>query len=425
MFRQLLSLVENAVQCRSGTEAPARQARRCRQVRPTIEALERREVPTVTLVNPGNQLNFDGDQVSVANSASDSGGGTPTFSATGLPGGLSIDSSTGTIEGTVATNADANGPYTVTITASDANGSASQAVIWDVGYPVGAVNPGDQTSYVDNSQVTLPIHATDAAGGTPTFSATGLPTGLTIDSATGMISGAITSNGGATTTYSTTVTAGDGTYSASTSFQWIVNNVVVFTHTSDQTNNNGDQVSLHVYASDANNATLTFSAADLPDGLTINQSTGLISGTIATAADSNYSTTATITATDGTYTATQMFSWAVNDPVSVTNPGAQSNIDGDTVSMQVYASDTTSGTLTYGRPVATRPQHRRAKWRHLGNDQQWVGQGQSVRVHGHGQRRHLQYHRGVCVVCLRSKRRTHSGDVYGQYAGRHPRGQSA
>jgi hypothetical protein len=299
------------------------------------------------MVSPGNQQNFDGDQVSLAISANDSAGGTLGYSATGLPGGLSIDSGTGTISGTIATNADANGPYTVTITASDTNGSASQTVIWDVGYPVGAVNPGDQTSYVDNSQVTLPVQATDAAGGTLTFSATGLPTGLAIDSATGVISGTIASSGGATTTYSTTVTAGDGTYSASTSFQWIVNNPVVFKPTSAQTNNNGDQVSLQISATDANSATLTFSATDLPDGLTISQSTGLISGTIATAPDSNYSTNATITATDGTYTATETVSWTVNDPVSVTNPGPQNNVDGDQVSMQVYASDAHTGTLTY------------------------------------------------------------------------------
>ena len=44
--------------------------------------------------------------------------GTPTFTATNLPTGLSISSS-GKITGTIAAGAAAKGPYKVTITATD------------------------------------------------------------------------------------------------------------------------------------------------------------------------------------------------------------------------------------------------------------------------------------------------------------------
>ncbi len=82
------------------------------------------------------------------------------------------------------------------------------------GTPVVA-NPGNQTSTVGTA-VTLNNSAT---GGTPpyTWSATGLPPGLSINSGTGQITGTPTTAG----TYSTTVTASGG----SASFSWTVNPV--------------------------------------------------------------------------------------------------------------------------------------------------------------------------------------------------------
>lgn len=47
------------------------------------------------------------------------GSSTVTFSATGLPGGLSINENTGVISGVPASGANANSPYTVSVTASD------------------------------------------------------------------------------------------------------------------------------------------------------------------------------------------------------------------------------------------------------------------------------------------------------------------
>ncbi len=50
-------------------------------------------------------------------------------------------------------------------------------------------NPGNQTGTVGTA-VSLQIHATDSASGqTLTYSATGLPAGLSINSSTGLISG--------------------------------------------------------------------------------------------------------------------------------------------------------------------------------------------------------------------------------------------
>ena len=84
---------------------------------------------TVTVSNPGNQSSTVGTAVSLPLSAS--GGTAPyTWSATGLPAGLSINSGTGTISGTPTTAATSN----VTVTAQDSTGkSGSASFSWTVG----------------------------------------------------------------------------------------------------------------------------------------------------------------------------------------------------------------------------------------------------------------------------------------------------
>jgi hypothetical protein len=79
--------------------------------------------------------------------------------------------------------------------------------------------PGTQTSK-KGTAVSLPIHATDSAPGQKlTYSATGLPAGLAINSATGLISGAPTTLG----SFSVKVTVKDTTgASGSTAFGWII-----------------------------------------------------------------------------------------------------------------------------------------------------------------------------------------------------------
>jgi len=85
---------------------------------------------------------------------------------------------------------------------------------------VTVTNPGNQTGTVGTS-TSLQIRATDSASGqTLTYSAAGLPAGLSINPSSGLISGTPTTAG----TSSVTVTAKDTTNAAgSTSFTWTVN----------------------------------------------------------------------------------------------------------------------------------------------------------------------------------------------------------
>jgi endo-1,4-beta-xylanase len=177
----------------------------------------------VSVTNPGSQTSTVGTAASVQIQATDSGSGqTLTYSATGLPAGLSISSSTGLISGTPTTAATSS----VTVTAKDGtNASGSASFSWTVnpkssGNTVTVTNPGSQTSTVGTA-ASVQIQATDSGSGqTLTYSATGLPAGLSISSSTGLISGTPTT----AATSSVTVTAKDGTNaSGSASFSWTVN----------------------------------------------------------------------------------------------------------------------------------------------------------------------------------------------------------
>ena len=163
---------------------------------------------TVTVTQPANQTSKVGTAITpVQVQATDSASGqTLTFSATGLPAGLSISSS-GQITGTPTTQ----GTSSVTVTATDGTGAHGSATFtWVVnpisnGNTVTVTNPGAQNGTVGTA-VNTQIQATDSGGLALTFTATGLPAGLSISSS-GLISGTPT----ATTTSSVTVTAKDST----------------------------------------------------------------------------------------------------------------------------------------------------------------------------------------------------------------------
>ncbi|MFD9795863.1 putative Ig domain-containing protein [Streptomyces sp. NPDC059070] len=99
------------------------------------------------------------------------------------------------------------------------NGTAAFTGGTSQGNTVTVTNPGNQSTQI-NTAVSLQIRATDSdSGQSLTYSATGLPAGLSINSSTGLISGTPTAAG----TSNVTVTARDTTAATgSTSFSWTV-----------------------------------------------------------------------------------------------------------------------------------------------------------------------------------------------------------
>ena len=138
-----------------------------------------------TFAQPANQTTTVNGTVSLALTASDPEGRALTFTATGLPPGLSIASAR--VTGTPRTA----GTYPVSITVSDGALSVTRSFTWTIvnaDLPPVLGQPAAQSSAL-NANVSLPLVASDPEGKKLTFTATGLPSGLSINSASGVISG--------------------------------------------------------------------------------------------------------------------------------------------------------------------------------------------------------------------------------------------
>jgi len=173
--------------------------------------------PVIT--TPATQSTVRGTAVTLAITASDPNGDALTYSATGLPAGLTIGATTGVISGTPTTAA----TYTPTVTVADGQGgTASATFTWTITAPANTppviTTPATQST-VRGTAATLAITASDPNGDALTYSATGLPAGLTIGATTGVISGTPTT----AATYTPTVTVNDGRGgTASATFTWTI-----------------------------------------------------------------------------------------------------------------------------------------------------------------------------------------------------------
>ncbi len=174
-------------------------------------------LPTTLPLNPvAGQSNNENDPVSLSITSPDPDAG--HFAATGLPPGLSIDSATGLISGTI--NPFTAGTYTVVVSATDANTSGTVTFTWTVAAtsPPAITNPGNQTNTVGGT-VNLTVAISHADPGTVTI--TGLPPGLSFNTATGAITGTFSSS--APGNYTVTIGASRGGLASSVSFGWTVN----------------------------------------------------------------------------------------------------------------------------------------------------------------------------------------------------------
>ncbi len=250
-----------------------------------------------------------------------------TYAATNLPPGLGINAASGLITGTIGATA-APGPYAVSITVRDgATVDATDTFSWTVTEvappnqePTFDQNLGNRTD-PEGTLINLDAGATDLDGDPLTYAATNLPGGLSINVNTGLISGTINASAAASSPYAVSITVRDGaTVDATDIFTWTVTDVVAPNQEPtfdqdllDRTSLEGTLISLDAGATDLDGDPLTYAATNLPAGLSINPTTGLISGTIAfTAAPGPYAVS--ITVRDGaTVDATDTFSWTVTD----------------------------------------------------------------------------------------------------------------
>jgi len=229
--------------------------------------------------------------------------------------------------------------------------------------PPVVTNPGSQSTN-EGAVVSLQVVASDADGDPLSYSASGLPPGLSINSSTGLISGTVSAGAASGSPYASSVTASDGSASDTAAFSWTIgvppptNKPPVVTNPGPQSTNEGGSVSLQVVASDPNGDVLSYSASGLPPGLSINSSTGLISGTVSAGAASGSPYSSQVGASDGSLADTKTFTWAVNGPPSVPTGLVMNrqtnglfldwndNTDADLAGYNVYRSASANGSFT-------------------------------------------------------------------------------
>jgi type II secretory pathway pseudopilin PulG len=236
-----------------------------------------------------------------------------TYAATGLPSWLTL-STTGTITGTATTA----GSYPLTVTVTDANqtldtpASVKATFTYTVVPAVVLATIADQRV---NAGSALNVTAVGSGGdGTLTYSAAGLPLGMAINSATGLISGSSIVPG----RYLPVVTVTDGSAgSASQRFSIEVDALTGLVFTSpglsapDQASAVGQQVNVSI---NNNGKTLGLSpvvvVTGLPPGLSYNAASGNVNGKATTAG--TYVVTAVATNLLPPQTSNLVFLWTVS-----------------------------------------------------------------------------------------------------------------
>ncbi|WP_165349641.1 discoidin domain-containing protein [Methylibium sp. Pch-M] len=333
------------------------------------------------LQSPGTQAGTAGVPVSLSTTATAPNGLGITFRATGLPPGLSMNATTGSITGTPS----AGGDFKVSIFAATTSGETSTDFMWNV---VGATSGPISVRYVRLEEVTeinggawasmAEFNLLDTNGAT--ISRTGWTVSADSQETQGENAPAANAIDGNTATFWHTQWSGanpppphtftvnlgavrnvggfkylprqsgaNGTiaqfrfYVSADGINWgvpvatgdfstmgarAVEKTVLFTvpganqaptvnSPGAQSHTQGQTVTLGISASDPDGDTLTYSASGLPAGLNISASTGVISGTVNTAG--NYSPT--VTAQDGNGASdTTAFAWTVIPVQPVINP---------------------------------------------------------------------------------------------------------
>jgi|GEM_PF-1680602 len=291
------------------------------------------------LSNPGDQQSIRDVAQTLSISATDVNGDALSYSASGLPTGLTQDSASGAITGSPNTS----GTYDVSLLVTDGNGgSDSTSFEWTI------IDP-PVTPSLSVTDINIPEGAGSAdfvvtlSPANPAATVTVNAGGLRLTATPGSDYYGFFQNlafAPNETSKTVTVTVLDDTViDPNEQFgirlfspvnATIADDRAVATIVDDDTVSNADPVlnvpadlsslineptSLSVTASDSDGDTLTFSASGLPTGMSINNATGVISGTPSI--ESIY--TATITVTDGNGGSdTGSFQWTILDPVVVT-----------------------------------------------------------------------------------------------------------
>ncbi len=297
----------------------------------------------------GGAQTFIRSQVRVIN------GPAPAFSliSGSMPAGLNLDPNTGMVSGVLENEASS---YEYTLRAQSGNAHVERTFSANVSVnlaPVWTTPAGSLGEAFDNTPVELQLEAEDPEGEPVIFSlvAGSLPLGLRMSN-TGVISGLL-STVTDDTTFFFTLAASDGVLSTQRAFNYTTKlNVAPIWNTPGGqlgTPVEGFPFSYQLDATGVRPITYTIASGGLPNGLTMDANTGLISGdltAVATDTQSNF----TIRASDGIKATNRSFGIYVmkNKPPQWVSAGqVAQNFGGKFINFSLSAYDPNGQPITY------------------------------------------------------------------------------
>ncbi|HEX6827988.1 MAG TPA: putative Ig domain-containing protein [Burkholderiales bacterium] len=312
-----------------------------------------------------NQTVNENQLLTVTPVASDPDGNALTFSGGNLPTGAAVNATTGVLTWT-PTFAQAGNYPNVTITATD-NGSPALSASRQFTITVGDVNRPPVLNAIgaktvnEGQPLTFTASATDPDGNALTFSATGLPTGATLNATTGAFAWTPTFAQAGNATVTVTVTD-NGTPAANDSETITitvgnVNQPPVLNPIGSKTVGENQLLTFTASATDPDGNSLTFSGGNLPTGATLTPQ-GVFTWTPSFAQAGNYPNVV-ITVTDNGSPAasdSETITLTVNDvprPPVLAPIGNKTATVGQALTFTATASDPDGGTLTFSGSLPT------------------------------------------------------------------------
>jgi len=302
--------------------------------------------PTIAIAPATLPAGTGGAAYSQALSASGgSGGYTYNLASGALPPGITLSGS-GTVSGTPTTA----GSYNFTVSATDGFGfTGSQAYTFTVAAPAITLSPGTLPTSAVGVAYSQTIAASEGQPATFTYSVSsgGLPTGLSLDANSGVMSGTPTAAG----TYNFTITATDGSgFTGSQAYSVTVGAGTVAPDPGALANATAETPYTHSFTASGGTAPYTYSLASgtLPAGLALS-STGTLSGTPTAAGSFTFTLRATdsSTGTSAPFSGSRAYTLTVAAPTIAITPATLPDGQANVAYSQALGASGGNGSYTY------------------------------------------------------------------------------